>query len=144
MATKPSHGLQVDSGFAAQPTARQAECLSECNCHLPVLPPKLTVGRKENNMMITISRVKELTGKAVSLDIYVNGKVCGKVAPSSLVKLSIDAEEAEVFVKTNWCESNRVMVSSDSRLKAYAKGGLLGATFNSLFRPKSAYVLEKE
>ncbi len=95
-------------------------------------------------MKITLNRVEELTGKAVSLDIYVNGKVCGKVAPNSKVELSIDSEEAEIFVKTNWCESNRVMVSSDSRLKAYANGGLLGATFNSLFRPKSTYVLEKE
>ena len=95
-------------------------------------------------MKLTLRRVEELTGKAVSLDIYVNDRVCCKVAPSSQVEFSIDAEEAEVFVKTNWCESNRVMVSSDSRLKAYARGGLLGATFNSLFRPKSAYVLEKE
>lgn len=95
-------------------------------------------------MKLTVRRVKELTGMAVSLDIYVNGKVCGKVAPSGEVEFNIDTEKAEVFVKTSWCESNRVMVSSDSRLKAYAKGGLLGATFNSLFRPKSTYVLEEE
>ncbi len=95
-------------------------------------------------MKLTVCRVKELTGKAVSLDIYVDGKVCGGVAPSSEVELNIDAETAEIFVKTSWCESNRVMVSSDSKLKAYARGGLLGATFNSLFNPKSTYILEAE
>ena len=95
-------------------------------------------------MKLTVRRLKELTGKMVSLDIYVNGKVCGKVAPSSEVELNIDAGKAEVFVKTSWCESNRVTVSSESKLRVYASGGLMGATFNSLFRPKSTYVLEEE
>jgi hypothetical protein len=38
MATKPNNGLQADSGFAAQPIARQAECVSAYDCHLPVPP----------------------------------------------------------------------------------------------------------
>lgn len=95
-------------------------------------------------MKLIVRRLKELTGKLVSLDVYVNGEVCGKVAPSSKVELDIAEVSAEVFVKTSWCESNRMVVESDTRLKVYAKGGLMGATFNSLFSPKSTYVLEKE
>ena len=96
-------------------------------------------------MKLIIRRVKELTGKVAWLDIYVDDKVCGQIAPTSETELNIDSEESvEVFVKTNWCVSNRVLVSSDTRLKAYARGGLIGATFNSLFRPKSTYVLEEE
>ena len=33
-------------------------------------------------MNLTIRRVRELTGMAVSLDIYVDGQVLGKVAPA--------------------------------------------------------------
>jgi hypothetical protein len=100
--------------------------------------------RKDENMKLTLRRAKELTGKAASLKVYVNGKVCGSIAPSSEVTLHVDAREAEIFVKTSWCESNRVTVASDSRLRASARGGLVGATFNSIFRPKSTYVLEEE
>ena len=95
-------------------------------------------------MKLTIRRPKEMTGKLATLDVYVNGRVCGQVAPSSEIELSLPDGRTEVFVKTSWCESNRVMVDSDARLTACAKGGLLGATFNSLFSPKSTYILERE
>ena len=85
-----------------------------------------------------------MTGLAVSLDIYVDGQVLAKVAPGSAEEITIDAEQTEVFVKTSWCESNRVVITADTKLKVYARGGLLGATFNSLLRPKDTYILEEE
>lgn len=95
-------------------------------------------------MKLTIRRVKESVGVLVSLDIYINGKVCGKLAHSSVVEMNVDADEAEVFLKLNFAESNRISVSSDSKLRVYARGGLMGATFISLFRPKNAYVIEED
>ena len=88
--------------------------------------------------------MKDGVGMLVSLEIYINGEPCGKIAPSSVVELNVDADEAEVFVKLNFAESNRISVSSDSKLKVYARGGLMGATFNGLFKPKNAWVLEKD
>ena len=95
------------------------------------------------NMKIKIRRLKESTGKAVSLDVYINGIVEGKIPPSQEVSFDVDTQHAEVWVKTSWCESNRLVASLDSTFEVFAKGGLLGATFNSLFRPKSTYVLKK-
>jgi hypothetical protein len=95
-------------------------------------------------MKLTIRRPKELTGMLVSLDIYIDGHVGGRVASNSEIELCLPDQKVEVFVKTSWCESNRIMIESDAQLKTYAKGGLLGATFNSLFNPKGTYILEKE
>ncbi|MCC7298631.1 MAG: hypothetical protein IT244_09895 [Bacteroidia bacterium] len=88
--------------------------------------------------------MKELTGKGTSLDVYVNGMALGKIEPSGTLELNIDVAEAEVYVKTNWVESNRLKITSDTALKTYARGGILVATFISLFSPKNTYILVPE
>jgi hypothetical protein len=95
-------------------------------------------------MKLTIRRPKELAGKIAWLNVYINGFVCGQIAPGSQIELSVPDRESEVFVKMNWCESNRIVIDSDTELKAYTNGGLLGATFRSLFRPKTTYILKRD
>lgn len=95
-------------------------------------------------MIITIRRVKELTGKRASLDVYVNGDLHGCIKPACELELNIKKKEAEIYIKTSWCESNRIQIVENSRLKVYARGGLLGASIISLLSPKNTYILEKE
>jgi len=58
MVTKPNNGLQAESGFTAQPIARQAECVSACNCHLsvPSLPLKPNM---LGNQILTGTRIED-------------------------------------------------------------------------------------
>lgn len=95
-------------------------------------------------MKLKIRRIKELTGKGVSLTVYVNGQIQGNIKPADEIELNIKETEAEVYVKTNWCESNRMQIVSDTQLKVYARGGLLGATLISILSPKNTYILKKE
>ncbi len=95
-------------------------------------------------MKLIIRRVKELTGMGTSLEVYVNGQIRGSIKPAGKLELDINESEAEVYVVTSWCESNRFKITSDTQLKVYARGGFLGATFISLLSPKNTYILKKE
>ena len=92
---------------------------------------------------INVERARELTGMGVSLDIYVNNKIHETVAPFKKTTFTVPCETAEVFVKTNWCESNRITIDSDASFFVRARGGLLGAIFISVFCPKKTYVLRE-
>lgn len=94
-------------------------------------------------MKITIRRIKELTGMKASLEVYVNGRVVGSIKPAGSLEFTTDEPNAEIYVKTSICESNRLRVTSDAQLKAYARGGLLGATFLSIYNRKKTYVLKE-
>ncbi len=93
-------------------------------------------------MEISVERVKELTGMRISLDIYVNNEVHAEVAPFKKTTFSVPFDTAEVYVKTNWCESNRITIDSDTDFVVRARGGLLGATFISILCPKKTYLLK--
>jgi hypothetical protein len=93
---------------------------------------------------ITIRRIKELTGKGVSLDVYVNGEIKGSIKPTGTLELQLEEQEVEIYLKTSWCESNRMQLRSDAELKVHARGGLLGATLLSLYKPNLTYLLTKD
>lgn len=93
-------------------------------------------------MKLTIRRINELTGSKALLDVYINNQMLGKIPAKGELTINCQTNKAEVYVKTSWCESNRIVVTTDSNLVAYARGGLIGATINALLQPKKTYILK--